>query len=399
VPLCLLAGVEAPGAEDVIVLGAAVSLTGKYAPHGTSTKNGYELAVRRINDKGGVRVRGKPYRLVVRYYDDQSNPARSTVLAEQLIAQDRIKFLLGPYGSGPTRAMLPAVEKHKIPMIQAGSEERDLFAKGYRHVFAVTSTADQYLASAIHLAAEQAEALGSSKEALKIALAMERSALAQDVRAGVLEEVRRHSMMIVIDDQLPPDVDDMSATLRRVKMLRPDVLMISGQEKGALTAVKQMREQKVEVPIVAMTHCTAAQIADRLGEAAEHIFCGDQWHRSLDYKDELFGTAEDFARAFEQTYRYEAPSQAAQSAAAVQVFADAFKRAQNLDPETVRDAIAATELETFYGPIKFDSAGRNMAKPAVLTQIQNGKHVVVAPAHLAKAKPVMPAPQPPPPAE
>ena len=56
VPLCLFAGVEAPGAEDVIVLGAAVSLTGKYASHGTSTKNGYELAVRRINDKDGVRT-------------------------------------------------------------------------------------------------------------------------------------------------------------------------------------------------------------------------------------------------------------------------------------------------------------------------------------------------------
>ena len=78
VPLCLFGGVEAPGGEDVIVLGAAVSLTGKHAPQGTSTKNGYELAVRRINDKGGVRVRGKRYRLVVRYYDDQSNSARST---------------------------------------------------------------------------------------------------------------------------------------------------------------------------------------------------------------------------------------------------------------------------------------------------------------------------------
>ena len=165
-PLCLFAGVEAPGAEDVIVLGAAVSLTGKYSPHGTSTKNGYELAVRTINDKGGVRVRGKSYRLVVRYYDDQSNSARSTMLAERLIAQDRIEFLLGPYGPGPTRAMLPVVEKHSVPMVQAGSEERDLLAKGYRHVFAVVSSADQYLVSAVHLAAEQAEALGRLLEGL-----------------------------------------------------------------------------------------------------------------------------------------------------------------------------------------------------------------------------------------
>ena len=57
--LCSLGGVPAPGAEDVIVLGAAVSLTGKYALNGTNTKNGYELAVREVNDKGGVKVGGK----------------------------------------------------------------------------------------------------------------------------------------------------------------------------------------------------------------------------------------------------------------------------------------------------------------------------------------------------
>lgn len=208
----------------------------------------------------------------------------------------------------------------------------------------------------------------------------------------------RHGMMVVIDDQLPPDVEDMSATLSRVKMLRPDVLVISGQEKGALTAVRQMREQRVVVTMVAMTHCEKAQIADRLGNAAEQIFCAQQWHRSLNYKDELFGTAEDFAQAFEQAYQYEAPAQAAQSAAAVQVFADAFQRTQSLDPEAVRNGIAATELETFYGPIKFDAAGRNVAKPAVLTQIQNGEHVLVAPAHLARGDPVLPL-QAAPPAE
>ena len=89
---------------------------------------------------------------------------------------------------------------------------------------------------------------------------------------------------------------------------------------------------------------------------------------------------------------YEAPYQAAQSAAAVHVFADAFKRAQSLDAETVHDAIAATELETFYGPIKFDASGRNIAKPVVLTQVQGGKYVVVTPPKWATGTPVIPRP-------
>ncbi len=387
-----LGGVPAPGAEDVIVLGAAVSLTGKYALNGANTKNGYELAVREVNDQGGVKIDGRSYKLTVRYYDDESTPARGTELAERLIKQDGVKFMLGPYSSGLTKAILPVVEKYQVPMIEGNGAARELFTKGYRYIFAVLSTSDQYLTPAIDLAAEHADELGKPKEKLKVALAMENDPFAQDVRAGVLEDVRRHGMMVVIDDQLPPELNDMSVTLTKIKALKPDVLVISGHEKGALTAISQIKSLQVYVPILAMTHCDSAQIAEKLGDAAEHVFCAHQWHRSLGYKGELFGSAEDFARAFEAEYKYEAPYQAAQSAAAVHVFVDAFRRAKSPDPGKVRDAIAATDLDTFYGPIKFDETGRNIAKPMVLTQVQGGKYVVVAPAKWATHKPVVPRP-------
>jgi branched-chain amino acid transport system substrate-binding protein len=391
--LCSLGGVPAPGAEDVIVLGAAVSLTGKYALNGTNTKNGYELAVREVNDKGGVKVGGKTYKLTVRHYDDESTPARGTELAERLIKQDGVKFMLGPYSSGLTKAILPVVEKYQVPMIEGNGAARELFTKGYRYIFAVLSTSDQYLTPAIDLAAEHVAELGKSRDKLKVALAMENDPFAQDVRAGVLEDVRRHNMMVVIDDQLPPELNDMSVTLTKIKALKPDVLVISGHEKGALTAVSQIEALQVYVPVVALTHCDSAQIAEKLGNAAEHVFCAHQWHRSLAYKGELFGSAEDFAKQFEAAYKYEAPYQAAQSAAAVHVFVDAFKRARSLDPQMVRDAIAATELDTFYGPVKFDETGRNVAKTMVLTQVQGGKYVVVAPAKWATGKPVVPRPR------
>ena len=63
--------VAATASEDVIVLGAAVSLTGKYAQNGVNTKNGYDLAARKINDLGGVVIGGKSYKIVLRYYDDE----------------------------------------------------------------------------------------------------------------------------------------------------------------------------------------------------------------------------------------------------------------------------------------------------------------------------------------
>ena len=392
--LCIAWGMDsALSANDVIILGAAVSLTGKYAQNGANTKNGYDLAVRTINDKGGVKIGAKSYTLVVRYYDDESTPARGTELAERLIKQDGVKFILGPYSSGLTKAILPVVEKNKVPMVEANGAARELFTKGYRYIFAVLSTSDQYLTPAIDLAAEQAEKLGKTSGTLTVALAMENDPFAQDVRAGVLEDVERHGMRCVIDDQLPPELNDMSVTLTKVKALKPDVLVISGHEKGALTAISQIKALKVYVPILAMTHCDSAQIAEKLGDAAEYAFCAHQWHASLAYKDEVFGTAADFAKAFKDIYNYEAPYQAAQSAAAVHVFADAIKRAQSLDTEKVRDALAATELQSFYGPVKFDTSGRNIAKTMVLSQVQGGKYVIVAPAKWAVGKPVIPRPR------
>jgi branched-chain amino acid transport system substrate-binding protein len=56
--------------------------------------------------------------------------------------------------------------------------------------------------------------------------------------------------------------------------------------------------------------------------------------------------------------------------------------------------LASTEIETFYGPVKFDAAGRNVAKPMVLTQVQGGDYVVVSPAEWAAGTPVIPRPSP-----
>lgn len=90
---------------DTIIFGAAVSATGKYSTAGKHTRNGYNLAVERINGMGGVRVGGKYYKIKVKYYDDESTAARGAQLAERLIKQDGTKFMLGPYSSGRPRRL------------------------------------------------------------------------------------------------------------------------------------------------------------------------------------------------------------------------------------------------------------------------------------------------------
>jgi branched-chain amino acid transport system substrate-binding protein len=371
---------------DTVVLGAAVSLTGKYSVNGKNTKDGYDLAVKRINEMGGVKVGGKGYKLKVVYYDDESTPARGAQLAERLIAQDGVKFLLGAYSSGLTKAIAPVTEKYRVPHVEGNGAARELFTQGYKYLFAVLSTSDYYLRDAVNLAAEVAKEKGRDPKTLKIAMAFENDPFSLDVRDGIVEDAKRHGMQIVADDKLPPELNDMAATLTKVRALKPDMLLVSGHEKGATLVVRQTAEMKIDVPIVATTHCDSAKIAESLGKVAEGVLCASQWDRHLSYKDKWFGSGDEYAQRFEKEFSYPAPYQAAESTASVLVFADAFARAGSFDPDKVRDAIASTDLMTFYGPIKFDPTGKNVAKPMVLYQVQGGDYKVVAPTKWAETK-------------
>jgi branched-chain amino acid transport system substrate-binding protein len=142
--------------------------------------------------------------------------------------------------------------------------------------------------------------------------------------------------------------------------------------------------------MVATTHCDSAKIAETLTRMAEGVLCSAQWDRHLNYQDKWFGTADQYAQRFEKEFGYPTPYQAAESTAAVLVFADAFERAGSLDPEKVRDALASTDLMTMFAPIKFDSTGKNTAKQMVLYQIRNGTYKVVAPTKVAETKLVWP---------
>ncbi len=373
-----------------IVIGSAISLTGKYATNGIHAKNGYEYAIQKIRDAGGVKIDGKCYNFKVIYYDDESKGDRGATLAERLISQDKVQYMLGPYSSGMTKAIAPVSEKYQIPMVEAEGASRSLFNKGYRYLFAVLSTSEQYLASAVTLAAEMAESQGKSPSSVKVAIAVENDPFSLDIRAGVSEDAAKYGMKVIIDEQLPRDLSDMSSILTKVKLLKPDLLIVSGHSKGASTAVRQMEEQNIKVPMIALTHCEAADVTGNFGKAADDILCSTQWAETLSYKDPLFGSAaeyeQDFKKAFPEYKDKAVPYQIAQASAAVYVFKDAFERAGSLDKEKVRDAIAATDLMTFYGPIKFSDAGNNIAKPMVLRQIQNGEYNVVAPSKFASHK-------------
>ena len=379
-------------AAETLMVGAVISMTGEHATNGKHVKKGYNIAINRINEMGGITVGNTTYELDIKYYDDESNPAIAAKYAKRLIKKDKVKLLLGPYGTATTAAVAPIAEKFRVPLVQGNGASLSLFDKGYKYQFAVLSSADMYLSEAINLAVEAANKAGRSPSTMTAAIAVENDPFSKDLRNGIVADSKKYEIEIVIDENLPRDFDDMTFILDKVKDLKPDIFVVSGHELGADLAIRQIHEQKVDVPMLAMTHCEGADVHGKYGLFADYTLCATQWASSMKYEGKWFGSAYSYNKRYQSEYGIEPPYQAAESSAAVLVLADAIERADTLDTEAIRTALATTDVQTLFGWVKFDEYGKNIAKPMVLRQLIQGRYVVVAPSGFAQQEAVYPRP-------
>lgn len=392
IPLLGLIQAAPARADDVIRLGAVVSLTGPRAEIASHVVNGYDLGVKRINEMGGVKVGNRAYRLEIVYADDQSSSTQAGRATEQLIRKEDIDFLLGPVSSSLVIETAAVAERFRIPLVQTGAASLRVYEQGYTYNFGILTMADRYLAGAIDLAAERELREGRDPSDLKVAKAFLSDAFSKDIRTGVNERLKNWSMSVVVDEFLPDPVLDIRGVLDKVGDASPDLLVLSGRAQGAQLLARQLAETRTYVPMVALTHCDGAGI-EELGRRADYLICASQWDPNSLYKDRWFGSSADFSVDFELEFGYEPPYQGAEGTAVILVLVDALERAATIDRTRVRESLARTNLETFFGPIRFDSTGRNMAKDMVLLQIQGGRYQVVWPKQAATSLFLHPIPK------
>ncbi|WP_069094279.1 amino acid ABC transporter substrate-binding protein [Methyloligella halotolerans] len=376
--------------ESDIRLGAPISLTGPFSKSGRYVRDGYEFAVERINARGGILVDGRHHHIVLVYRDDQSEASHATTIVEDMLSRDRVQLLLGPYSTQLAQAVEPIAERYDVPMVEAGAAGSSLFKRGYRHLFGLLTTTDHYFDQLFNVASKEgAPALGKQATEMRVGLAVRDDRFSQDLRDEVLSEIRKHNMRLVIDDRLPPSPTDMSMTLDRVKRLEPDILVISGHEEAALAAIDHIHRQRIQVPMLAVTHCHSANINQVRPESSQGVFCPMQWHPEVPYRDDVFGSAKDYSSRFAKRYGYAPPNQAAQASAAVLIYLKAIQNCGSTDPVKVRKALADIRTETFYGPVDFDDTGRNTVKPMLLMQVIDGRYVMLAPNRGGRTKAVI----------
>jgi len=387
--LTVMACISAPAlADDVIRFGAAVSLTGALSTEAKQMKDGYDFYAKQINERGGINIGGKKYKVEIVYYDDTSNPETAAKLTEKLLTEDKVNFLLGPYGSGPSLTATSVAEKNQVPMVVAHAASTAIYSRGYKYIFGTLTLIDQYFGSILDMAAKV------EPKPKSVAIIAENALFPQAAAEAGAQKAQALGMTVVYNEKYPSGIKDMSSNLAAAREKNSDILLSAGYTPDMILLVRQMHEMGLKPKMLAFALGPSLPTwVPTLHEQAEGTIEPIQWSPNMKWKDQIFGwTAQDYADLYKQEFGYVPDYHPPQSTAALEVYQVAIEKVGSLDPQKVRDAIAATDLMTAYGPIRFDQRGANIAKGMAVMQIQNGQQVVVYPPDAATGKLLYPLP-------
>ena len=373
-------------AQDVIRFGASLSLTGATSAEGRRVKDGYDMYIKLANERGGINVAGKKHKVEIKYYDDESNAQRATALVERLIVEDKVNFVAGPYGSGSTFPASSVAEKYQIPMVIAHGASSTIYERGYKYIFAVLNSVDQYTINMIRMAA--------SRGAKTVGLISENALFPKLGIDGAAVQAKDAGLQVVYKEYYPSKTTDLSAMLSAAWAQKPDVIIAGGYTADMMLLARQATELGVRPKMFGfLLGPTLPGFVSSLGAAAEYTLEPVQWAAHMPWKDQLFGlTAAQYAERFKKEFGYEPDYHPPQSTAALEVYHLAIEKIGSIEPKKVRDAIAATNIMTAYGPIRFNDKGQNIEKGMGVIQIQKGRPVMVFPTDHKEADLIYPIP-------
>jgi branched-chain amino acid transport system substrate-binding protein len=355
-----------------IKLGASVQLSGSLANTGRYYRDAYNLAVDKINEKGGVLIGGEKAKLELVILDNQSDVNLSVRQYVELVVREKVNFLLGPFASNFALADSSVAERYGIPMVQGGGASTEIYNRGYKFIFGTLPAADNYFASTI-------EMLRKLEPKVKtVALLSADDSFDVSVANGTRKLLAEAGMTLVVDEKYHENASDFSSLLTQVKAAKPDAVFLASHETEALNFIRQAKSLDVN-PKFLFSFTVGVPTADfrkALGVDAEFAFGMSSWLPNASLKDDWFGDAAQFAALFKEKFGYAPDYHAASGVADVETLVKAIESANSLYPKKVRDAIAGIDFQSLYARIRFAQNGQ-IALPQIVVQIQGGEVVPI----------------------
>ncbi|WP_435176435.1 amino acid ABC transporter substrate-binding protein [Halorussus sp. AFM4] len=390
--------VAARQGRDNFKLGVVTSLSGDLRFGGQVTRRGYELWKRTVNEQGGIQVGGSSHNVKLVYADAKSNPSTGADAASRMISQQNVDAVLGPYSSNVTLAVVPIMEKNRMPHITGSAESPQIWKQKPKYTFGTIPT--------VSIIADRAttDILNLEPKAKSVYITGVNEPFSKST-AQAMRKAAKNAGVEVLGFELFPRGTDYTNVVTQAKNAGPDFHFHGGHIGSHVSLVNAARQLDYN-PNGFMFHYGVNTDSFKEGagsKGAMYAFGATVWLPQVERTGGvLFDTPGDYVKAAEDAFGGTPDYTQAGSTAAGIVFGEAFKQLGASPPlnqqqkDELVSILEGIEVNTFYGTVNFETQGQyyhNNAKtkPLAIQLDQDGSPVIVG--SEGGGQPTYPVPQ------
>jgi len=366
----LLAACGGGAQANVIKVGVIAELTGDIPAVGASCKNAAELAVKEINDAGGIDIGGTKYTVELFVEDNAGKADQSASAASKLITQQNVVAIIGPNAS---RYAIPAseiAESSKVVLISPWSTNPKTTLKGD------TTDPKQYVFRAAFIDPFQGRVV--AKFALDNLGAKNAAVLydvASDYNKGIAEFFKatfeENGGTVVAFETYTTGDKDFSAQLTKIKDTAPDVIFLPNYYSEVPLQIQQAHRLGIDVPFLGSDSWGSSELITLCGTDCEGFYFSTHYAA-----DAATPVATKFIESYKTTYGVTPDDVAALTYDSFGLLWDALQAAGKVDRESVRTGMSMiTNYEGVTGNMAFESGSGDPVKSAVILQVTGDKFV------------------------
>jgi len=387
--LALTFGQPASAQEKTVRIGAIYPLSGALASTGAEIKAAIELAVDIINNPH-PELEGLPLaagaglpklggaKIEVVFGDSQGKPEVGLADAQRLIQQEKVVALTGAYQSAVTKTASRVAEQSGIPYLNGESSSPDLTDRGYKWFFRTSPTDDTFVENMMQF-------LDGVKKVptKKIAVVYENTDFGVNTYKAVERYAKKYNREIVANIAYAAGSPSVTAEVQKLAAAKPDVALFASYTSDAMLFVRTMRESKYAPPVLLANDAgfIDSRFVQEVGPQVQGVLTRDVWSNDVAAAKAGLKKINDMYKA--KTGK-DLNGNNARSMQGVLVLADAINRAGSTDPEAIRKALAATDLNATqiampWQGVKFDEKGQNQLGAGLILELKGAGYVPVWP--------------------
>ena len=361
---------------NTIRIGVIAELTGDMPAVGESCKKAAEMAVKEINDAGGLEVGDKKYKVDLFVEDNAGKAEQSASAAQKLITQQKVLAIVGP---NATRYAIPAseiAESSKVILITPWSTnpKTTLDAK--------TDKPKSFVFRACFTDPFQGRVVAKfALDNLKAKKAAVLYDVASDYNKGIAEYFKttfeQNGGQVVAFETYTTNDKDFSGQLTKIKRAGPDVIFLPNYYSEVPLQIQQAKRLGITVPFLGSDSWGSAELLKLCGKECEGYYFSTHYAA-----DAATPAATKFIQAYQTKYNALPDDVAALTYDAFQLLLQAIKSAGSIDRQAVRDALAKVpRYDGVTGMMQFKEGSGDPVKGAVILRIKGGKFTYFATAN------------------